>query len=118
MLRIHLFSSFFAFTVSDQALILVFGQQPCKCKSMFWYCYYKSLCHVYLDFTGTHQGLLGLQGLRSSFGTQCTAIAFVALLFASVHTDPSTWGSPHMDTIILRETHCTGLLCVSSLMGM
>ena len=30
----------------------------------------------------THQGLLGLQGLSFSFGTQCTAIACVALLFA------------------------------------
>jgi len=48
----------------------------------------------------THQGLLVLQGLSSSFGTQCTAIAFVALLFASFHTDPSTWGSHHLDTIV------------------
>ena len=37
----------------------------------------------------THQGLLGLPGLRSSFGTQYTVIVFVALLFASFHTDPS-----------------------------
>ena len=37
----------------------------------------------------THQCMLGLQGLSSSFGIQCTAIAFVALLFASFHTDPS-----------------------------
>ena len=49
----------------------------------------------------THQGLLGLQGLSSSFGTQSTAISFVALLFASFHTDPSTWGSHHLDTIVL-----------------
>jgi len=50
----------------------------------------------------THQCQLGLQGLSSSFGTQCTAIAFVALLFASFHTDPSTWGSHHLDTIVIE----------------
>ena len=50
----------------------------------------------------THQGLLGLHGLSSSFGTQCTAIAFVALLFASFHTDPSTWGSHYLDTIVIK----------------
>jgi hypothetical protein len=50
----------------------------------------------------THQGLLGLEGLSSSFGTQCTAIAFVALLFASFHVDPSTWGSQHLDTIVFE----------------
>ena len=67
----------------------------------------------------THQGLLGLQGLSSLFGTQCTAIAFVALLFASFHTDPSTWGSHHLDTkVFFKETHCTGILCVNSSIGM
>ena len=50
----------------------------------------------------THQDLLGLQGLSSSFGTQCTAIAFVALLFASFHTDPSTCGSRYLDTIVFE----------------
>ena len=51
----------------------------------------------------TYQGLLGLQGLSSSFGTQCTAIAFVALLFASFHTHPSTWGSHHLVTIVFER---------------
>jgi len=50
----------------------------------------------------THQGLLGLHGLSSSFGTQCTAIAFVALLFASFHTDPATWGSHYLDTMVFE----------------
>ena len=50
----------------------------------------------------THQGRLILQGLSSSFGTQCTAIAFVALLLASFHTDPSTWGSHHLVTIVFE----------------
>ena len=49
----------------------------------------------------THKGLLGLQGLSSSFGTQCTAIAFVALFFASFHTDPTIWGSHYLDTIVI-----------------
>ena len=49
----------------------------------------------------TYQCLLGLQGLSSSFGTQCTAIAFVALSFASCHRDPST--SHHLDTIVFEE---------------
>ena len=51
----------------------------------------------------THQGLLVLQCLSSSFGTQCTAIAFVALLFASFHTYPSTWGSHHLVTIVFER---------------
>ena len=50
----------------------------------------------------TQQCLLGLQGLSSSFGTQCTAIAFVALFFASFHTDPSTWGSHYLGTIVFE----------------
>jgi len=33
----------------------------------------------------THQSLLGLQGLSSSF-----------------HTDPSTWGPYHLDTIVIE----------------
>ena len=66
----------------------------------------------------THQGLLGLQGLSSSFGTQSTAIAFVALLFASLHTDPSTWGSHHLDTIVFERNSLYRLLCVSSSIGM
>jgi len=46
----YVFIYFLPSLLSDQALILGFGQQPCK----FWYCYYKSLCQVYSDITGAH----------------------------------------------------------------
>ncbi len=53
-----------------------------------------------------HQGLLGMYGLSSSFGTQCAAIAFIALLFAGFTVDPENWESHHWIQLYLKEIHC------------
>ena len=49
-----------------------------------------------------HQGTLGTMGISRSFGTQCTAIAIVALIFASFHLHPHAWSSENLDTIIFE----------------
>lgn len=49
-----------------------------------------------------HQGTLGSMGLSRSFGTQCTAIALVALCFATLHTPPHLWSSDNLDTIVFE----------------
>lgn len=49
-----------------------------------------------------HQGTLGTMGISRSFGTQCTAIAIVALIFASFRLHPHTWTSKNLDIIIFE----------------
>ena len=49
-----------------------------------------------------HQGILGIGCISGSLGTQCTAIALVALLFASFRVDIDTWAPQHLDTIIFE----------------
>ena len=34
------------------------------------------------------------------FGTQCTAIALITMIFAGFHVDPDTWQAHHLDTVI------------------
>ena len=49
-----------------------------------------------------HQGILGVGCISGSLGTQCTAIALIALIFASFKVDINTWESQHLDTIIFE----------------
>ena len=49
-----------------------------------------------------HQGMLGAMGVSRSLGTQCTAIAVVAFIFASFHINPSSWTPNNLDTIVFE----------------
>lgn len=49
-----------------------------------------------------HQGILGMHGLSTSFGTQCTIIAFIAIVFAGFHSDPQQWLPHDLDTIVFE----------------
>ena len=49
-----------------------------------------------------HQGSLGISVLSASFGTQCTAIALIALVFACFKVDVTTWESQHLDTVVFE----------------
>ena len=40
--------------------------------------------------------------ISGSFGTQCTAIALIALIFASFKVEINTWAPQHLDTIIFE----------------